>query len=366
MNVKHVVEALEQIAPPSLAAEWDNVGLLAGDAAAGVRKAMLCIDLTVGVLAEALAARCRMVVAYHPPIFKPIRRVTADREPVVYQAVRRGIAVYAVHTALDAAPQGTHDALADVLDLANRRPMEPSAVKGQCKVVAFVPQDDFSRVAQAAFDAGAGRIGRYRDCAFYSPGTGAFLGEAGAHPAVGKAGRRETVGELRLELICPCQRAGEVCAAIRDAHSYETPAIDVYPVDDYPQDCGLGRIGDVPRALSLAAAVARIKKRLGLPRVMLARAAGKPQPIRTVACGAGSCGELFRAAIAGGAQLYLTGEMRHHDLLAAAAAGLNVVCLGHSHSERLALPGLAARLADACRGLDVIVSKTDRDPMDIV
>ena len=85
-KVSQVIDAMETIAPPALAAAWDNVGLLIGDASAMARKLMLCIDLTSPVLDEAIAARAQMVMAYHPVIFKPISRLTAGATPVAYRA----------------------------------------------------------------------------------------------------------------------------------------------------------------------------------------------------------------------------------------------------------------------------------------
>src|ERR1035437_1185364 len=108
ITISQIIDALETIAPPSLAADWDNVGLLVGDASARTRRLMLCIDLTEPVLAEAIAARAQMVMAYHPIIFKPIGRLTAAATPVAYKAAAAGVAVYSVHTALDAAEGGTN------------------------------------------------------------------------------------------------------------------------------------------------------------------------------------------------------------------------------------------------------------------
>ena len=88
--------------------------------------------------------------------------------------------------------------------------------------------------------------------------------------------------------------------------------------------------------------------------------------IALAACCAGSCGSLAQVAAKAGAQLYLTGEMRHHDALAAAAAGMTVVCVGHSNSERPALERLAVRLSLLRPGLDVVLSKQDKDPLQIV
>lgn len=371
MKVAEIVEVLEAVAPPRWAQDWDNVGLLVGDAAANVRTIMLCVDLTPAVLAEAVDAGAQMVVAYHPVIFKPIARVTAGDSPIVYRAARRGMAVYSIHTAFDVVPGGTNDVLAGAMGIVDARPLEPISAPGKCKIVTFTPPDDLSRVADRAFAAGAGQIGNYYDCAFFSHGIGAFCGGVDSHPAVGRAGDHEMAEELRLEVIAPREKVAAVCEAIRSVHTYETPAIDVYRLDDVPGDCGMGRVGPLARSVSVRTLIERIKKAASLKKVLLARAAGsdkgkKNSRVTTASCGAGSCGKLFLKAVAAGATFYLTGEMRHHDLLAATGAGLNVVCLGHSNSERIAVRTLAGRLAAMPDKITVAVSRRDRDPLEIV
>ena len=365
MRVSNVINVLESIAPLRLAAEWDNVGLLIGDVDAGVRKVMFCIDLTDDVLAEAKAAKVQMVMAYHPPIFKPISRLTTTSDAVVYHAARSGVAVYSMHTAFDAAVGGANDVLAGLMGLKASRPLEPSGRTGECKVVTFVPPADLANVAEAAFAAGAGRIGNYLDCAFFTHGIGTFLGGEGANPTIGMAGQHEVTEEVRLEMVCSPSRVGEVTTAIRVAHRYEQPVIDVYRLADLPENCGMGRIGRLARPTSERAVIERIKKALGVPRIWLASGhpAGRTmRKVVTAACCAGSCGKLFRAAIAGGATFYLTGEMRHHDALAATAAGMTVACVGHSNSERIALTHLARRVGRALPKLATAVAKTDKDP----
>lgn len=359
MKVQDVIKALETIAPPQLAQRDDNVGLVLGDASADVRALMLCVDMTAPVLKE--AAGVQMLMAYHPPIYKPVSRVTATAAPVLYDALRRGLAVYSVHSAFDCAPGGANDVLAQAAGVSSARPLEPSQGPGQCKIVVFAPPEDLSRIADAAFSAGAGRIGNYHDCAFFVHGIGAFCGGPGSHPTLGKPGRHEVNEEMRLEVISPLACAAAVCAAMRDAHSYEEPAIDVYPLADLPEGCGLGRIGRLAKPMSVAAVIARVKKAAGARNVQVASGAAKVA-VTTVACAAGSCGSLYKAALAGGAQLYITGEMRHHDALAASAAGMTVVCLGHSNSERPALASLAQRLKALLPKLKVTLSKADRDP----
>ncbi|HLY95338.1 MAG TPA: hypothetical protein VKP14_10880 [Gaiellaceae bacterium] len=96
------------------------------------------------------------------------------------------------------------------------------------KLVVFVPSASLEAVRDALFAAGAGRIGRYERCSWYTEGTGTFFGGEGTTPAVGEAQREERVPELRLETVYPADRHDDVVAALRSAHPYEEPAFDVY------------------------------------------------------------------------------------------------------------------------------------------
>ena len=96
------------------------------------------------------------------------------------------------------------------------------------KLIVYVPREALDSVRAALFDAGAGRIGDYEHCSWYTEGTGTFLGGVGTSPSVGQAGREGRVAELRLETVFPVERQDEVIAALRDAHPYEEPAFDIY------------------------------------------------------------------------------------------------------------------------------------------
>jgi hypothetical protein len=102
------------------------------------------------------------------------------------------------------------------------------------KLVVFVPEDSLDDVRDALFSAGAGRIGAYERCSWYTAGTGTFLGAEGTAPALRESGREERVAELRLETVYPVERELEVVAALRGAHPYEEPAFDLYALADPP------------------------------------------------------------------------------------------------------------------------------------
>jgi len=98
------------------------------------------------------------------------------------------------------------------------------------KLVVFVPREALDPVREALFAAGAGRIGNYERCSFYTEGTGTFFGGEGTDPDVGQAGREQRVAELRLETVFPEERQDEIVETLRRAHPYEEPAFDVYPL----------------------------------------------------------------------------------------------------------------------------------------
>jgi hypothetical protein len=96
------------------------------------------------------------------------------------------------------------------------------------KLIVFVPPESLDAVRDALFEAGAGRIGGYERCSWYTEGTGTFLGGEGTEPVLGEGGREERVRELRLETVFPAELHADVVAALRRAHPYEEPAFDVY------------------------------------------------------------------------------------------------------------------------------------------
>ena len=98
------------------------------------------------------------------------------------------------------------------------------------KLVVFVPPEALDQVREALFAAGAGRIGEYERCSWYTQGTGTFFAGEATDPSVGEKGREERVPELRLETVYPEERHDAVVAALRLAHPYEEPAFDVYPL----------------------------------------------------------------------------------------------------------------------------------------
>ena len=100
------------------------------------------------------------------------------------------------------------------------------------KLVWFVPEVALDATRDAVFAAGAGRIGEYERCSWYTVGTGTFLAREGADPAIAEVGREERVPELRVETVVPLERAEAVVRALREAHPYEEVAFELYAIVD--------------------------------------------------------------------------------------------------------------------------------------
>ncbi len=367
MRLDKLLNVLRRLAAERLAEDWDNVGLLLGDPAWPVRRAMLCIDLTEPVLEEAVAAKVNLIVAYHPPIFGPLKSVTTGdaTQRIVLDAARRRIGLYSPHTALDAAEGGINDWLCDGLGAGTRRPIRPTSAAATVKLVTFVPPGDADRLRRALAAAGAGQIGDYSDCSFSVEGQGTFIGGAGTKPAVGERGRLEHVPEWRIEMVCPAARVSQVVAALRRAHPYEEPAFDLYPLQPPPDAAddatGQGRVVTLEKPIRLQTLVRRVKAHLGVGHLNVAAANGSMQIQRIGLC-AGAGGALLDEA--GPIEAFVTGEMRHHDVVAAVSRGVSVVLAGHTQTERPYLKVYRRRIIKAAgKQVDWLISKADRAPL---
>ena len=368
-TIADIVRAVDRLAPFRLAEEWDNVGLLLGDAAWPVRRVLVSLDVTEAVCEEAERIEADCLLAHHPFMFKDVSRVTAETRPgrlaLRLAAGRR--AVIAAHTNLDAAQGGLCDLLAERAGLADLAPLRAEPLERTYKVVVFVPAGDLESVRLAAFDAGAGRIGAYSECSFAAEGEGTFFAGEGTCPAIGPASAEATAGrargehsavpEHRLEVLAAESRVGAVVAAIGRAHSYETPAIDVYPLKDLPGEAGLGRVGRLKKSKTAGQLADDIQRALGLSGVQVA--GEQSARVERVAVCTGSGSGLVEAVRAAGCQAYLAGELKYHEAQALAAEGIAVILGGHYETERVPLEDWTPRLAEAV-DVEVRLSESER------
>ena len=233
MRIRKIMQALEEWAPPKLAEDWDNVGLLVGDPETEVTGILTALDVTKENICYAKEHGINLIVAHHPILFKPLKQLVAG-DPVadlVRLLVQNDIACYAAHTNLDIATAGVNDLLAEQIGLVDVKGLVPTHNEPFYKVAVFTPQTHADAVRAAMGDHGAGALGDYSHCTFSTQGQGRFLPLAGAQPFLGNPGQMETVEEERVEAIVSAHDLNTVIRAMLDAHPYEEVAYDVYPLE---------------------------------------------------------------------------------------------------------------------------------------
>jgi dinuclear metal center YbgI/SA1388 family protein len=322
------------------AASWDPVGLQLGDLEAEANAVAVCHEVTEQVMAD--TAPVDLLITYHPLLFGKVNKLVAGPGAAgrAYRLIRNEVSLAVVHTAWDVAPGGTADALAAELGLSDVRGFGLVEPPRQQKLITFVPPDALDAVSRALVSAGAGTIGRYRGCTFRSQGIGTFFPGMGAKPVSGRVGQEEEADELRLEVLVTPGGAGAAVAALLSVHPYEEPAFDL--IETVSNAGMLGRIGTLRGGLD--AVVATVNERFGPEaRVSAPKTSGSPDSTGKVrvAVVPGSGGSMVGDAAAAGADVLVTGDLSHHETIAALDAGMATIDVGHARSEQ---PGMRALL----------------------
>ncbi|MFV0406946.1 MAG: Nif3-like dinuclear metal center hexameric protein [Propioniciclava sp.] len=325
VTVSEITDWFETAYPPSLAESWDRVGLAVGDPQAPVSRVLFAVDVTEPVVTEALRLGAEMIIAHHPLLLRGVHTVRADdpKGRLITDLIRGEVAVFNAHTNADSAARGVAEALADLLELSDRRPLVPAPRPPQDKLVTFVPAEHVDAVLSALGAAGAGNLGAYADCAYTTAGEGRFTPQPGADPFIGTIGQPQRTPETRIEVVLPRQRRAAVVAALGAAHPYEEPAFDVVEMAWLPSSDGLGRIGDLPHPIPAAQVASRLAERVPTTAGGI-KLGGDPERILSRIAVLGGAGDsLLDAAREAGVDAYITGDLRHHpaqDFLAQAEA----------------------------------------------
>ena len=332
---------MEQWAPLHYAEDWDNPGLQTGERSKEIRKVMIALTPGEAAVQAAVEAGVDMLLTHHPLIFKPVRQINSDTTlgRTLLALIRNDINLYCAHTNLDIANGGVNDVLAAALHLQDVKPLADIVQETCYKVVVYVPVGYEEIVRQAICKAGAGCIGNYSGCTFQAKGTGTFLPGEGTSPFIGEAGRMEYADEYRLETIVPQAALSAVIKAMEDAHPYEEVAYDVFRLENGGAARGIGRVGTLPEAMSLAEFLDFTGLQLSCDH--LSYQGDLNRQIKTVALCGGSGISYLKAAQKAGADVYLTGDMKYHDGQTASELGMCVVDAGHFGTERLITEALA-------------------------
>ncbi|AXH98990.1 Nif3-like dinuclear metal center hexameric protein [Sporosarcina sp. PTS2304] len=364
-NGHQIIEVFESWSPKRLAFEGDPVGLHIGQLNRPVDKVLITLDVNERVIDEAIEQGATLIIAHHPPLFRPVKTIWTDspQGKMIEKCIKHDIAVYAAHTNLDIAEGGVNDMLAERLGIMDTEPIEVTDSEHLVKLAVFCPQSEANALRQQLAIAGAGAIGDYTGCSFSSQGIGRFTPVDGANPTIGEVGEATCVEEERIEVVFPESLQSKVLKAMFSAHPYEEPAFDLFKMQQKTNVQGIGRVGYIAESLTLQQFAEHVKQAFGVPAL---RFVGDPKTlVRKVAVLGGDGNKYISAAKRKGADVLVTGDLYYHVAQDAEALGLAVVDPGHN-VEKIMIAGVAEKLSVLCqdKSLDVtcVESKVITEP----
>lgn len=368
MRVSDVMAILDQWAPLAYSEDFDNTGLLVGDASAEVRGIIVTLDTLEEVVDEAIAQKCNLIVSFHPIIFSGLKKITPQDYTTrsVRKAIKNDIAIFAIHTALDNAIFGVSATMAQALGLRNSRILMPKE-NVLTKLVTYIPQDSVAEVRDALFAAGGGAIGHYDHCNFEVLGTGRFRPTDQAQPAIGHIGQNHSGPEVQMSITFMAHLKTPVMDALKLAHPYEEVA---YDLTNLPQTCseiGMGMVGDLAQPMTPNAFMDLVKNAFNCGVIKYSKE--YQNQIQRVAVLGGSGSFAIDRAKASKADCYLTADLKYHDFFKGEKDFL-LADIGHyeseQHTKALIVNYLSKKITNFAPSLPpckVVLSKVNTNPI---
>jgi dinuclear metal center YbgI/SA1388 family protein len=369
VNGYEIIQLFESWSPKTFALEEDPVGLQIGQLNRPVRNVLVTLDVTIDVVQEAIDQDCQLILAHHPPIYRPLKNLRTDTPSgkLLELCIKNDISVYAAHTNLDVTPGGVNDLLAEALHLQNIKVLEETYAEPMLKLAVYVPSKDAPHLREHLAQAGAGKIGHYDSVSFSMTGTGRFQPLDGANPSIGHVNRLEEVEEEKVEVIFASSKKSRILKAMYANHPYEEVAFDLFTLDTQTEQQGIGRIGVLSQSMTLDSFAVKVKEQLDVPFV---RVVGNgSDEIRKVAVLGGDGNKYIQKAKRAGADVLVTGDLYFHVAQDAQAIGLSIIDPGH-HVESIMKKGVSDKMNVLCGtkhyGCSFIPSSISTEPFRIL
>lgn len=332
MKLKQITEFLETVAPLNYQESYDNSGLLIGDSGVTIKGILISLDCTEAVIAEAVKKKCNLIICHHPLIFGEIKKITGSNyvERCIALAIKKDIAIYAIHTNLDNVKHGVNAEICKRLGLINCQVLVPKENSIR-KIAVFCPEKESGKVRNALFKAGAGQIGNYSECSFNSQGTGTFKGGEGTSPYVGNHLKQNQESEVKIECVYPKVKQDEIIQALLKHHPYEEVAYDISPIKNVNEAVGSGMLGELNKEVAPIAFLKQLKRLMKTDCIRYTSLG--PEKVKKVAVCGGSGSFLLDAAIQQGADLLVTADFKYHQFFDADGR-IIIADIGHYESEQ--------------------------------
>jgi len=358
---KAICSYFEEIAPLALQESYDNSGLIVGHPEEKVTGILVSLDCTEAVVAEAIQKNCNLIVCHHPIVFSGLKKLNGNNyvEKVVIKAIRNQVGILALHTNLDNVFQGVNQVFAAKIGLSNCKILKP--ISGNViHLSVFVPAANAEALKQGLFDAGAGHIGNYDQCAFQTNGTGSFRPLENSNPFSGQKGKTEIIEELKIEVVFQKHLKNKVLAALYKNHPYEEVAYQCIELLNPNQTIGSGMIGELNQVLTVSEFLKHLKTSMKLEMIRFTNFEEKPIKKVAVCGGAGSF--LLKEAIAQGADAFVSADFKYHEFFDVQDR-LLIADIGHFESEKYTKDLISDLIIKKFPNFAVLLSQTNTNPV---
>lgn len=361
MLIKELLKKINHEIPLNTAENWDNVGLLIGDEETKVTGIMTALDCTLDVILEAKEKNVNTIICHHPLIFGGIKSVVqSGYGAVIRSLIKHDIQLIALHTNLDAHPQGVSAMIAEKLVLNDVEILLPQQ-KTMNKLQIFVPVAYAEQLKSALAEAGAGQIGNYDHCFFSVTGTGEFRALENANPFIGEKDEVHQEDEVKIECVFESHLKSDIQDAIKENHPYETPAFDILTFD-IPSDHGTGVKAKLNEPMLLSAFAEQVKSKLNLDVVKMI---GQDKQISSVGIIGGAGMDYMKKVKSSGVDVFLTGDIKYHEAHDILMANFTALDITH-YAEYVMKEGLKELLTSIFKEIKIFTSQTDTNPFKVI
>lgn len=361
MKISEIIGVLNAWAPPVYQESYDNARLITGSPDQDLNGIIVSLDCTEEVVQEAIDHKANLIIAHHPIVFKGLKSFTGKNyvERTIIKAIKNDIAIFSIHTNLDNVHTGVNRMICEKIGLVDCQTLAPKK-DTLTKLVTFVPADQSNQLLEKLYAAGLGRIGNYDECSFQTRGTGTFRPNQQAKPAIGEAGHREAIEEIRIEGIFPTHLKSKVISTLTKSHPYEEVAYYLTALENENKDIGSGMVGSLKAPMPTAIFLSLIKERFNLS-VIKHTALHKSDVQKIAVCG-GAGSFLLGHAKSAGADVFITADFKYHEFFDAEQK-IIIADIGHYESEVFTKELICNFLKEKFANIALNLSEVDTNPI---
>lgn len=347
IQVKDIINYLEEWAPLAYQETYDNAGLILGDSTAIVTGVLICLDITEAILQEAKERNCNLIIAHHPIIFKPIKKITGNTyvERCIIQAIKQNLSIYILHTNLDNILHGVNECMARQLGLRSWQVLFPKSNTLQ-KLVAFLPSSVLAQVQKALHQTGTGYVTSI-STSFLQPNN---LADQYKQQSC-------QLKEYKLEIVIPAYLSTKVEEALK---IYPEIEYEIQNLENVNSTVGSGIIGELPQPFDNQQFLSYVKGKMNL--TLIRHSVYTKKNIKKVALCGGAGIFLLSEAIKQGADAFITADVKYHDFFDAQGR-LLIADIGHYESEIAIKSSIYNKLSKKFSNIVLLESTVDTNPV---